>query len=222
MAAKKKKTRKKLTKKQKQKLFQGIVYAFAVIGLMSTIGLIVYGISYLVTTKIVKAAPEIKEEYLTVNSYSRPGIKLDKVNGIVVHYVANPGSSAEANRDYFEGLKNSHLTKASSHFVVGLDGEIIQCIPLDEMSYASNSRNDDTISIECCHPDNTGKFNTKTYESLVHLIAWLCGQYGLSTDKVIRHYDITGKNCPKYYVENPDEWKKLIKDVDKYISAKGE
>ena len=46
-------------------------------------------------------APEYDVELLTVNEYSRPGIALDHVNGIVIHYTANPGSTAMQNRDYF-------------------------------------------------------------------------------------------------------------------------
>lgn len=61
-------------------------------------------------------APELDVELLDVNEYSRPGTTLKQVNGIVIHYTANPGSSAMANRDYFEGLKDAHTTKASSHF----------------------------------------------------------------------------------------------------------
>lgn len=149
----------------------------------------------------------IDEQYLTVNPYSRPGTELKKVNGIVIHYVGNPGTTAQQNRDYFEGLKDSKATSASSHYIIGLEGEIIQCIPRNEISYASNERNVDTLSIECCHPDETGKFNNVTYNSLVTLTAALCETYQLDplTD-VIRHYDITGKLCPLYFVEHEDEW----------------
>lgn len=139
-------------------------------------------------------APELDVELLDVNEYSRPGTTLKQVNGIVIHYTANPGSSAMANRDYFEGLKDAHTTKASSHFIVGLEGEVVQCIPTTEIAYASNDRNGDTISIECCHPDDTGAFNTVTYQSMVQLTAWLCNRFGLTSQDVIRHYDVTGKS----------------------------
>jgi len=161
--------------------------------------------------------PKLDVELLTVNEYSRPGTKLEEINGIVIHYTANPGSTARQNRDYFEGLKDVKSTKASSHFIIGLDGEIVQCIPSSEISYASNDRNVDTISIECCHADESGKFNKATYKSLVHLTAWLCLEFDVEPDNVIRHYDVTGKNCPKYYVENKSEWNKFIKDVKNYI-----
>lgn len=160
---------------------------------------------------------DVTEMYLTPNEYSRPGKKLRRVKGIVVHYTANPGSTAENNRNYFEGLKDTKETYASSHYVIGLDGEVIQCIPLNEISYASNERNKDTISIECCHPDETGKFNQKTYHSLVRLVAWLCGEYNLKQDDIIRHYDVTGKLCPKYFVDNEDAWYQFKDDVFEYI-----
>ena len=81
------------------------------------------------------------------------------MNTLVIHYVGNAGSTAMDNRNYFESLKDTRDRSASSHFVIGLDGEIVQCIPLSEVAYASRHRNSDTISIECCHPDEDGKFN---------------------------------------------------------------
>lgn len=171
--------------------------------------------------KYIDKEPEFDVQLLSINDYSRPGIALQEVNGIVVHYTANPGTTAQQNRDYFEGLAESHDTYASSHFVVGLAGEIIQCIPCNEMSYASNERNSDTISIECCIADESGKFNDTTYQSLVELVTWLMGRYDLSTDDVIRHYDITGKNCPKYFVEHPAAWEQFKTDLVQYINRYG-
>ena len=150
---------------------------------------------------------------LTPNKFSRPGFKLEKASKIAVHYVGNPGSSAKANRDYFENLKDTHSTKASSNFVIGIDGEIIQCVPTWEVAYASNERNKDTVSIECCHLDDTGKFTKATYRSMVQLTAWLCMKFDLDEEDVIRHYDVTGKQCPKYFVENEDAWQNFRGDV---------
>lgn len=164
------------------------------------------------------AVPEYVEAmFLTPNPYSRPQKPLTEVKGIVVHYVANPCSTARENRNYFESLKDQTRTdgtSASSHFVIGLEGEVVQCIPLEEVSYASNHRNSDTISIECCHPDETGKFYDSTYQSLVELTAYLCLEFDLKPDAVIRHYDVTGKNCPKYFVEHEDAWKAFLNDIE--------
>lgn len=166
-----------------------------------------------------EGAPYIDVELLTPNEYSRPQIPIESVNYIAIHYTANPGATAIANRNYFENLANTHDTKVSSHFVVGLDGEVVQCIHTSEMSYATNSRNVDTISIECCHLDETGKFNDSTYDSVVKLTAWLCVRFGLTSENVIRHYDVTGKDCPKYYVENPDAWLQMKADIAAQINV---
>lgn len=142
---------------------------------------------------------------------------MEKVNGIVIHYTANPGTTAVQNNSYFESLKETHKTSASAHFVVGIEGEIIQCIPTSEISYASNERNGDTISIECCHKEKDGKFTQDTYDSLVHLTAFLMTKYDLKSSQVIRHYDVTGKKCPLYFVEHEDKWVQFKKDLDTYI-----
>lgn len=174
-----------------------------------------------VLTQRVEGAPVVSSQLLTVNAYSRPGTKLEKVKGIVVHYTGNPGTTAMQNRNYFEGLAESKITKASSHYIIGLSGEIIQCIPLDEIAYASNERNVDTISIECCIDNDAGRFNEKTYDALVHLVAWLVGEYDLKIDDIIRHYDVTGKICPKYFVEHESAWEDFKLDVEKYIAENG-
>ena len=95
-----------------------------------------------------------------------------------------------------------------------MEGEVIQCVPLNEVAYASNNRNSDTISIECCHPDTTGKFYDSTYTSLVNLSAYLCREFQLEAEAVIRHFDVTGKACPKYFVDHEDKWEQFHKDVE--------
>ena len=159
-------------------------------------------------------APDwVDVQLITVDGHSRRGVKLEEINDIVVHYVGNPNTTAQQNRNYFDGTEST----VSSHFVVGLDGEIIQCLPLDEKSSATSERNRDTISIEVCHPDESGKFTEATYASLVRLTAWLCDTYGLSVEHVIRHYDTCGKECPLYFVEHEDAWERFKSDVDASI-----
>lgn len=211
----------KIQRRKKRLRFQWVRYLVLLMLIVTAVIKIGQFSSEQGTTTAIVTEPNLDVELLTVNSYSRPGIPLKQVNGIVIHYTANPGSTAMQNRDYFEGLKDSHATKASSHFIIGLNGEIVQCIPTKEISYASNNRNTDTISIECCHPTSEGKFNQATYDSLVHLTAWLCGRFGLTSDDVIRHYDITGKMCPLYYVEHENAWKNLKQDVEDYMEKYG-
>ena len=140
---------------------------------------------------------------------SRTGLPLDGINNIVVHYVGNPQTTAQQNRDYY----NHQDSDVCSHFVVGIDGEIIMCVPLVERSSASNDRNHDTISIEVCHPDESGKFTDESYASLIKLVDWLMDTFDMKPDDVIRHYDVTGKECPLYYVKNPDAWEQFKRDL---------
>jgi len=153
---------------------------------------------------------EISKQYLTVNRYSRPGTKLSRVTKVAIHYVGNPGSTAQNNRDYFNNMPSfpeGQRRYVSAHYVVGLKGEIIQCIPEDEFSYCTNEANSYSISIETCHPDASGKFTPVTEEALVELAADICRRHHLDPQKdLIRHYDVTGKVCPKWYVEHPEDW----------------
>lgn len=160
----------------------------------------------------------VTKEYLPENPFSRPGTKLEEVNGVVVHYVGNPGTTAEQNRSFFAGLAQQEEgaednIASSSHFLIGLDGEIIQCIPLDEWAYCTGERNKDTISIECCHPDEEGKYTDATYQSLLKLVDWLKEEFDLDEEQIIRHYDVTGKECPRYYVQNPEAWDQFKIDL---------
>ena len=163
----------------------------------------------------------IEQDFIRKNIFSRPDVTIKKINNIVIHYLANPNTSARNNRNFFDSLADQNPQEPgdsrSSHFIVGLEGEIIQCIPLSEAAYANAPRNFDTISIEVCHPDETGRFNPETYDSLVKLTARLCQELDLSSNDLLRHYDIVDKDCPKYFVEHEDAWKQFKKDVKKAI-----
>lgn len=157
--------------------------------------------------------PKIIVNLLEQNPYSRPGTKLTKVKTIFVHYTANQGTSAEQNRSYFANLAETGERSASAHFIIGYEGEILQCIPLEEEAFAVVGRNNDSISIECCYLSEDGSFTQSTYNSLIQLLGWLCGEYELSEQDILRHYDEGRKKCPLYYVEHEDEWRKLLEDV---------
>ena len=156
----------------------------------------------------------MKEDLLPVNEYSRCGDKLQRVNAVVIHYVGNPNTTAWQNRSYFANLATTGETSASSNLIVGLEGEALLCVPLDEVAYCSNDRNHDTISIEFCHPGTDGKPTQDTYDTLVKLTAWLCDLFGLDPQEdVIRHYDVIDKECPLYFVRNQDEWTRFKSNV---------
>lgn len=172
---------------------------------------------YTIDLKAIEAPDWIEQKFIRKNIFSRPDVTMKQVNNIVIHYVGNPGTSAEANRQYFDSLADQDPqqpgSSSSCHFIVGLEGEILQCIPISEIAYANAPRNLDTVAVETCHPDETGKYNEATYDSLVKLTAWLCKELDLSSDDVIRHYDVSEKGCPRYFVDHEDQWKQFKKDV---------
>lgn len=187
-----------------------------VLFLFALIGCIIWIVAELfVPIMILKNAvvPDwVDVQIIDIDGASRRGERLEGLKDIVIHYVGNPGTTAQQNRNYY----NNSDSEVSAHFNVGLDGEVIQCVPLDEKSSASNWRNDNTISIEVCHPDETGQFTEATYDSLVQLTAWLCDLRHLNIDHIIRHYDISGKECPRYYVQHEDKWERFKADVAQY------
>lgn len=163
---------------------------------------------------------QIKEMLITPNPYSRPQKKIGKVKNIVIHWIGNAGTTAENNAKYFDGLKvgkkNSadNYIYASSHYIIGNDGVVVRCVPEGEVAYHASKANGYSIGVEICHPDWNGKPTQRAYESLAKLLVELCRKYKLEpTQAIILHYDVTGKMCPKYYVEDREAFKKLKEDV---------
>jgi N-acetylmuramoyl-L-alanine amidase len=174
----------------------------------------------------------IKQALITKNIFSRPGKNLFGVKGIVIHWVGNAGTSAMANRNYFESLARQSSNDAASryasaHFIIGLDGEIVQCLPVSEMAYHVGAKkykpeaitafghipNNCTIGIELCHPDTSGEFTEATLDAAVKLAAMLCKQFLLSPPDIWTHNQITGKDCPLWFVKNPDDFESFKMDV---------
>lgn len=159
-------------------------------------------------------APDwVIESFVRKHEDSRPGDALEQVEGIAMHTTGAPGKSAEAIRSDFDLLDKGEKGSAAAHFVIGIDGTVIQCIPLSEISLAAGTQGSSYISIECCHIDDSGKFSKATYESLVRLVEWLLDSYDLGPASVKRHYDVTGETCPVYYVENGDAWNQFMVEI---------
>lgn len=168
-------------------------------------------------------AIEIKDMLITPNKWSRPQTKIGTIKNIVVHWIGNAGSTAENNAKYFDSLKDGRGTYASSHYIIGNDGVVIRCVPENEVAYHASKANSYSIGIEVCHPDNTGEYTDSAYNALIELLGDLCNRYKLEpTQAIIRHYDVTGKDCPRYYVKHFNEWKKLKQDVVDVMSEDAE
>lgn len=169
------------------------------------------------------------------NKYSRPAIKLLGVRGIVLHYTANPSATALNHANFFDGADGGNYRYAGAHlFVDKKESRLI--VPLNEVAYHANESacripklkatasyykggdaNLTTIGIEMCI-EKDGSLHPDTYNRTVKLVASLLKQFKLTVDDVYRHYDITGKNCPAFWVSNPAGFTKFKADVKKAMS----
>jgi N-acetylmuramoyl-L-alanine amidase CwlA len=112
-----------------------------------------------------------------IKPYSRPGKPLIGVKGVAIHWVTKPGTTALANRNYLEGLKNQAARYASAHFIIGLRGEVIQWVLENGVAYhvgaerysdialknLSSYPNNCTLEIELCHTNWEGEFTRKPW-----------------------------------------------------------
>ena len=169
---------------------------------------------------------EVIEAALTPNKWSRPQIAIKPVRGIVIHYVENPGTSAMFNRNFFEHRKLGKTGYGSAHFIIDLSGEVVLCIPPNEVAYHCGENraagfyytdlatdrfwpwpNACTLGVEFCHLDRLGHYTEETLESGRHLLASLCELHDLDPAfDIVRHFDITGKPCPKFFVDHLREF----------------
>lgn len=163
----------------------------------------------------------IKYEYININEYSRPGIRNNGIDGIVMHYTANNGGTARNHKNYFNNLRGTY---ASAQLFVD-DIEALCIMPLNEVAYHANeiskynadgsryrplyskigNANYSTIGVEMCL-DKNGNITEKTFQNAVKAVKELIAKYpNITRDKIWRHYDVTGKNCPAPWVAKPSE-----------------
>lgn len=163
----------------------------------------------------------------THNTSVRPG----KIEYIVIHYVGATGD-AKANINYYNQPTTNN---ASADFYVGFAGDVWQYNPDPVSRYCwavggkklSNgggslygiAKNVNCVSIEMCvrnkgSQDSDSKdwyFEDATVQSAIELTKELMKRYNIPIDRVIRHHDVTGKNCLPLDTElyTPDGWEKL-------------
>lgn len=148
---------------------------------------------------------------------------LGVIKYIVIHYTANDGDSDEGNGNYFA----NNIVKASAHYFVDGDS-VTQSVPDDYVAWAvggskysdckrtgggkfyGQCTNTNSISIELCDEVRNGvsDFSPATIENAVELTKMLMKKYKVDINRVIRHFDVTGKPCPKPYVDNA-KWKEF-------------
>ena len=148
---------------------------------------------------------KITDKLIKVNNYNRPG-KASKPVRICVHYTGDVGTGADRLALYYANVAAGMFPDkpeswTSTQYIVGLNGEVIRIIPDNEMAYAAAGCNNGTIHIEVCYKKQSGEFEQASKEALHELVLSLMQKYGIPADKVVRHYDLTKKLCPAYYVD---------------------
>lgn len=148
---------------------------------------------------------------------------LSRIKYIVWHYTANDGDSDEGNGNYFA----NNIVQASAHYFVDGDS-VTQSVPDDYVAYSvggnkySNCNktgggkfygqctNANSISIELCDEVRNGKsdFSASTIENAIELTKILMKKHNVDINHVIRHFDVTGKQCPLPLVDNA-KWKEI-------------
>lgn len=150
--------------------------------------------------------------------------RTQKIQFLVIHYTANNGDTALGNCKYFHNNKN---LQASAHYFVD-EKEVWQSVRDNDTAYHCGAtsykhpycRNSNAIGIEMCSRiDSNGKYYIKeeTIQNTVELTKELMKKYGIPIENVIRHYDVTGKNCPEPFVRNSAQWqrfKKLLTETE--------
>jgi N-acetylmuramoyl-L-alanine amidase len=143
---------------------------------------------------------------------------------LVYHYTANDGDTDEANAKYF----HNNIVKASAHRFVDDDSVTIS-VPDNYVAYHCGGglqgreghkfykicTNTNSIGIEMCDTIKNGKYevSSKTRSNAIALGKEIVKKYGIKKENVIRHYDVTGKNCPAYFVKDEEAWKKFRDEI---------
>lgn len=135
-----------------------------------------------------------------------------RIKYIVIHYVGATGG-AQDNCKYFHSVYRG----VSAHYFVGHKGEIWQCVEDADVAWHCGTtgkykhkycRNSNSIGIEmCCRKDSKGNwyFEEETVAATVELVKALMKKYNIKIENVVRHYDVTGKQCPAPYI-NASKW----------------
>ena len=151
---------------------------------------------------------EIKRNITTQNFNNG---SINRIKYIVVHFTANNGDTAYGNTNYFKSYRG-----ASAHYFVDENG-IYQSIEDKNIAWHcgakkykhSTCRNSNSLGVELCsRKDSKGNFYfmDKTVDNTVELVKMLMAKYNVPIANVIRHYDVTGKNCPEPFVRDIKAW----------------
>ena len=125
------------------------------------------------------------------------------VRYIVMHYTANNGDTARNNCDYYHRVGG---LQASAHYFCDEHGAM-QSVREGDTAWHCGARaywhpecrNGNSIGIEMCsrkRADGSYYILPETVANAAALAREIMQRYGIDTEHVVRHYDVTGKHCP--------------------------
>lgn len=160
----------------------------------------------------------ITENIIPKNKYNRPGTK-SIPERICVHYTGQAGADADKLALFYKNVASGMFPDkpdswTSTQYIIGLSGKKIRIIPDNEVAYAASGKNNGTVHIEVCYSKITGEFESASVSALRELVQELMKKYRIPAEKVLRHYDLTWKYCPWFYVDE-NRWAVL----HEYITA---
>lgn len=139
----------------------------------------------------------------------RPGIRLDPTT-ITIHSTANTRSTALNERGW---LTNSSNNRTASWHIAVDDRMAVEAIPLNEVAYHAGNRegNLSSLGLEICESGN----REKTIANTVELVVAVLRERRWEKEKVVRHFDWSGKICPRIMVVNNwSGWREFIERIE--------
>jgi len=152
-------------------------------------------------------------EFIACNKANYAAGRGQGVRYIVMHYTANNGDTAKNNCDYYHRVGG---LQASAHYFVDEHGAM-QSVREGDTAWHCGARaywhpecrNGNSIGIEMCsrkRADGRYYIKPETVANAAALAREIMQRYGIDTEHVLRHYDVTGKHCPMPWVDAPAQW----------------
>ena len=152
-------------------------------------------------------------EFIACNTDNYRAGRTQPVRYIVMHYTANNGDTARNNCDYYHRVGG---LQASAHYFCDEHGAMQSVRECDTAWHCGaraywhpECRNANSIGIEMCsrkRADGSYYIKPETVANAAALAREIMQRYGIDTDHVLRHYDVTGKRCPMPWVDDPAQW----------------
>lgn len=158
-----------------------------------------------------------KIDHVPINKLKRPGITMVP-EYITIHSTGNEKSTAQNERDWLVNPTNKR--QASWHIAVD-EKQAVEAIPLNEVAWHAGDKegNRKSIGIEICESGN----REKTIQNTVKLVAGMLKERGWGVDRLRRHYDWSGKNCPRIMsANNWAGWEQFKQQVQVELEPKQE